>query len=338
MQARLMKQSGQFSTPAQPGLPSLSTALFLPNRRTISGHRGEYRAHAICLSLYFHPVQICFKLLAQTLSGKKMAETEVQADSEPSPTVFELEQSDAYSKFLLHSKSEILAILRALMQKGAMITVHFDKGRSFLLTSIIDLNAENRSFILDVGSNEDMNRKALIADHLIFTTIIDKVKIQFKLDGLAPVQSGGRPAFLARMPESLLRLQRREFFRLATPIAKPVKLNASVRCADASMLCVELPLMDISGGGVGLLATPDQVKLFQRDDTLNECKIMLPDEGMLVTTLCVRNLIDLTSRNGSHFFRIGCEFVALSAARLSLVQRYITRVERERRARQNGMG
>jgi c-di-GMP-binding flagellar brake protein YcgR len=265
-----------------------------------------------------------------------MAETDVQTDSEPSPPVYELEQSDDYSRFLLHSKSEILAILRALMQKRALITVYFNKGHSFLLSSIIALNADTHTFVLDTGSNDEMNRKALLADHLIFTSLIDKVKIQFNLDGIAQTQADGRPAFLAGLPETLLRLQRREYFRLATPVAKPVKLNTSLRCADASMVCVELPLMDISGGGVGLSATPDQAALFHRGDTLNECKVMLPDEGMLVATLCVRNLIDLTRHNGSHVFRIGCEFMSLSAARLSLVQRYITRVERERRARENG--
>jgi c-di-GMP-binding flagellar brake protein YcgR len=266
-----------------------------------------------------------------------MAETEVPADSDPSPTVFELEQSDAYSKFLLYSKSEILAVMRALMQKGSLITVYFDKGQSFLLTSIVALGTDNRTLMLDMGGDETMNRKALLADHLICTTIIDKVKVQFGLDGVSQTQNNGRPALLAAMPETLLRLQRREFFRLPTPVANPVKLSTTVRCADASTLTIELPLMDISGGGIGLLVSPDQAPLFHRGDTLNECKIALPDEGMLVATLCVRNLIEVTSRSGSHFFRIGCEFVNLSAARLTLVQRYITRVERERRARQNGL-
>lgn len=265
-----------------------------------------------------------------------MAETEVQPDSEPSPAVFELEQSDAYSRFLLYSKSEILAILRTLMQKGSMITVYFDQGRSFLLTSIITLSADNRAFVLDVGSDEAMNRKALLADHLIFTTMVDKVKVQFSLDKLSPTQSDGRPAFLARMPETVLRLQRREFFRLSTPVANPVTMSTALRCPDASRLAIELPLTDISGGGVGLLVTPEQALLFKRGDTLGECKITLPDEGLLIATLCVRNLIEITTRNGSHLFRVGCEFVDLSAARLSLVQRYITRVERERRARLNG--
>ena len=84
-------------------------------------------------------------------------------------------------------------------------------------------------------------------------------------------------------------------------------------------------------------ATPEQAELFQRGDTLSDCKIALPDEGLLVATICVRNLFEVTSRSGSHFLRIGCEFVNLPASRLTLIQRYITRVERERKARLNGM-
>ncbi len=266
-----------------------------------------------------------------------MEETEVPVLPEHVPPQFELEQSDEYSQFLLHSKSEILAVLRSLIQKGAMITVHFDQGRSFLLTTMLSLTSDNREFILDIGSNEEMNRRALLADKLILTTIIDKVKVQFSLKELSQTQNEGRAAFLGNVPETLLRLQRREYFRLSTPIVNPVKLNAIARRADKSAQNVELPLLDVSGGGVGLMATLDHAQLFERGETLSDCKMMLPEEGLLVVSLCVRNLFDVTTRNGSHYVRMGCEFVNLSGARLNMVQRYITRVERERKAKLSGL-
>jgi len=266
-----------------------------------------------------------------------MEETEVSAFPDQVPPQFELEQSDEYSQFLLHSKSEILAVLRSLIQKGAMITVHFDQGRSFLLTTMLSLRSDNREFILDIGSNEEMNRRALLADKLILTTVIDKVKVQFSLNKLSQTQNEGRAAFLGTVPETLLRLQRREYFRLSTPVVNPVKLSAITRRPDNSAVHVELPLLDVSGGGVGLMATLDHAQLFARGNTLSDCKMMLPEEGLLVVTLCVRNLFDVTTRNGSHYVRMGCEFVNLSGARLNMVQRYITRVERERKARLSGM-
>lgn len=265
-----------------------------------------------------------------------MAETETQADPGYTPPQLELDHSDDYSQYLLHSNAEILAVLRNLIGKGAMITVHFDQGQSFLLTSMLALSPDNRQFILDLGSNEEMNRRALRVNKLICTTLIDKVKVQFSLKQLLPTQHEGRAAFLGEVPETLLRLQRREFFRLSTPIANPIRLNVMVRRSDDSAQHVELRLVDISGGGVGLMATPDQAQLFHKGDTLPDSKMMLPNEGLLVATLCVRTLFEVTTRGGARLARLGCEFVALPALRLTMVQRFITRVERERKAQLSG--
>ena len=267
-----------------------------------------------------------------------MEEQEVPLYQEHTTPQFELDQSDDYSKYLLHSRSEILAILRSLIQKGSLITVYFDQGHSFLLSSIIALSADNREFTLDFGSNDEMNRRALVADRLILTTLVDKVKVQFSLKGLRSAHSGGRPVFVASVPDSLLRLQRREYFRLSTPIANPIRLVTQWHRPDGSAIQLELPLLDISGGGVGLMASVEQAQLFQRGDLLTDCKIALPTEGLLVAVLCVRNMFDVTTRTGARHVRIGCEFSDLPSARLSMVERYITRMERERKARLNGLG
>ena len=266
-----------------------------------------------------------------------MVETSVQAEAEQAPPQFELEQADDYSQYLLFSRSEILAVLRTLIQKNAMITVHFDQGHSFLLTSMIALVAENTGFILDIGSDDEMNRRALKAKKLIFTALIDRVKVQFSLDKIVATQYGGRQNFLGKIPDKLLRLQRREYFRLSTPIASPLKLRAALTRPDGSALQIEFPLVDISGGGIGLTVSLNQAQLFEKGNILNDCKLMLPNEGLLIASLCVRNLFNVTTRSGAHHVRVGCEFIDLPQARLTLVQRYITRVERERKARLNGM-
>ena len=266
-----------------------------------------------------------------------MAETEVQAPPEQAPRKFELDQSNDFSKFLLYSKSEILFVIRSLIQKGAMVTVYFDQGKSFMLSSLIALNASNTEFILDIGSDNEMNSKALLADKLIFTTAVDKVKIQFSLNKLSSATYEGRPAFRGALPDTLLRLQRREYFRLSTPIASPIKCIIPMQRADGSALIADVPLLDISGGGIGLMISPEQSGLYETEMLFHDCKIMLPEEGLLVTTLRVRNAFDVTTKSGSHFVRVGCEFVDLQGPRLTLIQRYITRIERERKARMSGL-
>ena len=266
-----------------------------------------------------------------------MAEPEVQAQPGRVPPRFELEQDNDYSKFLLHSKTEIISILRTLIQKGAMLTVHFDQGKSFLLTTLLALDPENKGVVIDRGSDTEMNRKALVAEKLIFTTQVDKVKIQFSLNSFLETRHNGQPAFYGALPETLLRLQRREYFRLSTPIACPIKCIIPMKRADDSAFIAEAPLLDISGGGVGLMVSHDQSDLYKTEMLFSNCKIDLPDEGLLATTLRVRNAFDVTTKNGSHYIRAGCEFVDLQGARLSLIQRYITRIERERTARLSGM-
>lgn len=265
-----------------------------------------------------------------------MAETEVRA--EPITPPHRIEEADEYSRYLLHSRTEILAVLRTLIQKVALITVHFDHGKSFLLTSMLALTEGYEGFILDLGADPEMNQKAVVAQRLILTAVVDKVKIQFSIEGLSLTQYEARPAFLGALPDALLRLQRREYFRLSTPIATPVNMVATVRRSDGSALSVEIPLFDISGGGAGLMVSPEIALYLQRGETLSDCRIHLPEEGLIVVSLIIRNKFDVTTRSGGHFVRAGCEFVNIPASRLNMVQRYITRVERERKARLSGLG
>lgn len=266
-----------------------------------------------------------------------MTEAETRDAAGQMPPRFEPELTDDHSQYLLHSRTEILAVLRSLIQKGALITVHFDHGKSFFLTSMLSLSADGGQFIVDVGSNAEMNARALAATRLVFTALHDKMKVQFGVDGLHTTDYEGRPAFAGNVPEKLLRLQRREFFRLSTPIANPIRVCTTIRHPIHGAQAVDLPLLDISGGGVGLMLTHEQADLLEPGQTIENCKIMLPGEGLLVATLSVRNRFDVVTRSGGRYVRMGCEFVALPGARLTVVQRYITRIERERKARLSGL-
>ncbi len=266
-----------------------------------------------------------------------MENTELEPTPEEGSLRFEIEQADNFSEYLLHSKAEIVAVLRSLIQRRALVSAYLDQGQEFLLTSLLEVDTDNGELLLDWGRDEALNRQALQASQLVLSATLDKVKVQFTLHQLAETHSDGRPAFRAALPDKVLRLQRREYFRLSTPIAKPVKFVTTIKRMDGSELIAEASLLDISGGGVGLMATPSLAALLPSGMALSDCKMTLPDEGLLVANLCIRNKFDVTTRGGARYVRVGCEFLALPGARMSMVQRYITRVERERKARLSGM-
>ena len=249
----------------------------------------------------------------------------------------ELNRDEEYSQCWLYSKAEIIAVLRSLIQKRVLITVHFDQGNTFFLTSIISLASDNTTFTIDVSNNKEINDKALAADRFIFTAVADKIKVRFTLKQLTMTKVDGLPAFLGSVPDQLLRLQRREFFRLSTPVVHPVCLHATIKNTEYGPQTIDTPLLDISGGGIGFMVAQEKANFFQRGETLPDCKIELPDEGSLTVALSIRSMFDVATRNGMNHIRIGCKFVDLPDARLTVIQRYITRVERERKARLNGL-
>lgn len=239
---------------------------------------------------------------------------------------------DQYSEYLLHSPREILAVLRQVVAQGDLVTLYFNSGKDFLLTSLLDINEEG--LLLDHGSNGAMNRRALEAGKIFCVTRHDKVKLQFILNGVREAGYEGRNVFSAALPDTLLRLQRREYFRLHTPIARPLICNVPAVMGDGSVEIYPHIVIDISIGGLSLQFGEIP---FQADQEWHDCTIDLPEIGVINATLRVLNFYEITLRNGQRSQRAGCQFVDLPPSSQNLIQRYIVRVERERKARQSGM-
>jgi len=259
----------------------------------------------------------------------------ISAPRSPHGLVTPLLEPADYTEYLLRSASEILFILRAVMSAGDHISVYFNDGHNFLLTTIVDLDGE--AITLDVGNNAEINEQALVADRLFCVTTHDRVRIQFLLHGVRQVQFEGRPAFRAVLPETLLRLQRREYYRLTAPIARPLKCNIPFPSADGmTSRIVDVNVVDISGGGLAVMTPPEGMP-FAPEMMFPDCRVELPEVGVLVATLQVRSLFEVTLRTGAQVKRAGCQFLNLPGPMLTLVQRYILKVERERKAREAGM-
>ncbi|MDR0528433.1 MAG: flagellar brake protein [Zoogloeaceae bacterium] len=247
----------------------------------------------------------------------------------------QLEDVDIYSQYLLRSPAEIAYVLREIMQKGCMVTVYFDNGHSFFLTSILEVSPQG--LILDYSNDETVNQRALQSDRLICLTSVNRIKIQFALSGCSRTQYENRTAFSCLFPETLLRLQRREFFRVNTPVANPIKCDIPIRRAGASGTILQIPLIDISVGGMGLMATTEQADFLESGIIVEDCLLAIPEEAQITMALKVRDAFEISTRSGSKYIRVGCEYHNLKPNSLNIIQRYITRLERERKARISGM-
>ncbi len=231
------------------------------------------------------------------------------------------------SRFELESRAEIAQVLRALEREAALVTAYFNQGNEFFLTTVVEVNPAAGRVILDRGPDEEVNRRALVAGKILFVTAQDKVKVQFSAPTLKETLYDGRTAFAIPFPATLLKLQRREFYRLATPMGSPLVCTLPETPAGR----LEVTVVDISVGGVGLSGFPLTMTL-EIGQKLPAARIVLPHEGTLASALEVRNVQRITLRSGAQVQRAGCRFVDLPPAHQAMIQRYITRVDRERRA------
>lgn len=250
---------------------------------------------------------------------------------------FEIDHPDVYAQFLLGNPLEILFYLHLLAKRHCLFTAYIDDGRSFFLTSIVAVDDAAGTMFFDPPNAEQNNADARGARQLTLVTNLDRVKMQMRLPGLQAATHQGLPVLAAALPTQLLRLQRREFFRLETPLTTPVVCQLAAQDESGNLHTYELPLSDISGGGASLIGPTESVGHFPRDALFQHCRLEIPGEGVIQVNLRVRKAVEVSGRDGQHNLRIGCEFVNLPGSRLAFIERYIARIERERKARDSGL-
>ncbi len=250
------------------------------------------------------------------------------------PLKFELLQAEEHSRYLLRGKTDTVYNLRSLVQKRAMISAFIDASADSFLTAILDVNPDNDTLILDAASSDVINDRVDGTEQLICVTQLDKIKIQFAANRPVRINHEGHTAFRIALPEVLLRLQRREYYRLIA--SNPHSLSCLIPVSSGGekrMVSMEATVLDISSGGLAILLPPNEPTL-EPETILNDCRLMLPETGPIVTSLRVRNIFRITNRDGSTMLRAGCEFTDLPASMASTIQRYILKAERERNARE----
>ena len=251
----------------------------------------------------------------------------------------DISRNDDLEKYTLHGRRQIRQLLEELMEHHALIAAHFGNNQSFV-TALIGLSEDEDSLFLDVSPDTSINRRVLANDRLLCVTQLDRFRIQFALSELQEVSRSGHNAFRAPVPERILRLQRREFFRLQVPITHALSCSLNAKALDDSALRVDARVLDISGGGVALQLPPmtqsPPMAEFVIGATVDDCTLRLPDADPITLSLEVRNISHNTQRSGAELLRLGCRFSQLSRSSENIIQRYIFNTERERNARERG--
>jgi c-di-GMP-binding flagellar brake protein YcgR len=233
------------------------------------------------------------------------------------------------------SRREIVALLRQISEKNQLVRLLIKGESDVCMTSLLHVDPDSDTLILDRSINREQNDRIVAAPKVMCETSLDKIRILFRLEDLSAIQFEGSGALRAAIPPTLIRLQRREYYRMPTPVTNPVRVTIPMPAEMGGGVAV-FPLADISCGGVAVLDSKLQLSTTIGDNYPN-CRIELPEIGPVTTTLQIRNSQDVELLNNKTNRRIGCEFVDISRGSMAGVQRYITKLERERNARLAGL-
>lgn len=231
-------------------------------------------------------------------------------------------------QYIVQNQKQIVQILNDLAKHHEVLKLTFNHDSC--LTNVISVDAVNHAVYLDIGIDEAFNHRLTASHHVVFTKD-DGIKIKWTSTHVALVNLKDGKAIKIALPQSLMRLQRREFFRLTTPIVNPVPCvipiaNEANPDADRT---IELNLVDISLGGIGTLAADPLDELLVIGASFDQCKISFPEVGETCLTLQVRNITAITIKDGVIKHRIGMQFISPSRGNEGLINRYTYNLERQ---------
>jgi len=236
------------------------------------------------------------------------------------------DSAEGQQEYLLESRISVIAKLKQLAKSHAMVTATFNSGNDSMNTSVVEVIKDMDLLALDYGPTESLNVKLLAADRIIFKADVEGVECQFNANSITKAKYQGESVFAVPIPESMLWVQRRNFFRIRIPLGVPA--YCEVKQEDGSFR--KYKVLDISAGGISLHDEYKDLNL-EAGVVLSACKLELPEHGHGQVNLEIRNILPYRQGDREAGRKFGCEFVNLGMSFAATIQRYINSIESARR-------
>lgn len=234
---------------------------------------------------------------------------------------FDSHEADRYG---LSGYMERLAVLQDLLHSRLPISVTYREGRESLLTTLLSVGRDG--IVFDLGVDRRGSERLLSSRLLGFSCRPEGVLVRFECESPVSVEWDGGVACRVPLPDRVVRLQRREYFRVCLPVAKPVPVFVSI----SEGMTARFTLHDLSVGGAGL-SLVEETGRGAVGTIWEKIKIKMENDETVVVDCVVRHLTPISHGKGRPLTRIGLQFKNLSRRDEAAFQRWIVHIEKERR-------
>lgn len=234
------------------------------------------------------------------------------------------------NQHLITDTDAIDQLLASAYDHSLGIRLHADND-ILLDARILGLNFTEHWLYLSFPRAQADQLSSLSSQQLTISTIFDFNYVEMQLTDVMTTLYEGVPALKAPLPETMIKVQRRNHFRIQPPAHQPPICTVTVEQQS-----LDLPVFDTSASGISLLAPLNTFDLTQHH-TLNQCSLALPDVGTIQISLQIVRQNTHLLPSGQERQRVGCSFNNLSRACQQRIEFYINQQQRLLIAKEKGL-
>ncbi len=234
-----------------------------------------------------------------------------------------LSDDEIEDRYFLRGRMEIISVLNDLIHRREQITVHFNSGRDFFMTTVLE--ARQDALVFDISGDAKINQRLSQSSGCVFVARLNGIRVQFVVTQPERFSWGGSDAYIVPLPERIVRMQRRESYRITLPVTKP--LIVKFYAADGIGLG-EFATHNLSVGGLGIAAVGRTA--LELSEKIARARVLLTKQRSVDCDAVVRHTTVLAERANESHYRIGVAFSDLPSSMGVMIQRYITKTEHER--------
>jgi flagellar brake protein len=228
-------------------------------------------------------------------------------------------------EFSLSALPTLKKLLNTIEEDEHELYVYLQSDHTQFVTEILNIDWASGLMWLGTPYEKSLSAHCNASTAYVMVSFPDGVKVQFAGMGILQSQYQGADALRIAIPKTIVRLQRRNYFR----VMADEELNAQVKLEIPSVSS-PISLIDISlaGCGLNLQSAPSQ---HQAGEVIKDVRLTLPDgDGSMLVELVVRNIKPLADH--PEMVQLGCEMKPLEKGAERRLQRFLLATERRQRA------
>lgn len=241
-----------------------------------------------------------------------------------------LKQEEYNSDYLINDRSEIQRVISGLANSKALVSVYLHGSDAFYITAILGMDLTKNQIYFDIANEPGQNRLMETGGKgLVLFSKPNQIRSFMYVKSPIMVSYNDKTAFMAPMPQHMVRLQRREYLRI-NPMGDD-SLNCTIHVAQRTL---SASIYDISEGGLNLMTSnlPDGLGI---GDIMPECQFVLPGENRVEYNLKIKRITHDESDAPHVTYHLGCEYVNPEPTANARLRQYIWQTERSSRAAEN---